>query len=106
MQDSNTLPEKFLERLKRIYSEDEYAQVLKSFSHRPAASFRTKTIKITTEALEQRLIQEGFVFTQVPWYQDAFVLQNKSIRELTETDAYKEGLLYIQNLSSMIPALV
>lgn len=33
-------------------------------------------------------------------------MKNKSIRELTETEEYKNGFLYIQNLSSMIPSLV
>jgi NOL1/NOP2/sun family putative RNA methylase len=107
MQDScRNLPEKFIERLKRLYSDEEYKQVLQAFSAKPLPSFRVNTLKINATELLEKLRQGGFELEQVSWYKDAFILKNKSVRELTETDQYKDGLLYIQNLSSMLPALV
>lgn len=100
------LPEKFLERLQRLYSEKELEQVLDALQTKPLPSFRTNTIKTTTEKLEKGLSEKKFEIENVSWYKDAFILKNKSVRELTETEAYKKGELYIQNLSSMIPALV
>lgn len=102
----NNLPEKFIERLKRIYSDEEYEQVLNAFSQKPQPSFRVNTLKISVEELIPKLEKIGFEMEAVEWYKGAFILKNKSVRELTETDEYKNGLLYIQNLSSMIPALV
>jgi len=100
------LPEKFLERLKRLYSEKELEQVLQAIATKPLPSFRTNTLKTTTVELEKQLQEQGFLIENVSWYQDAFILKNKSVRELTETESYKQGHIYIQNLSSMIPALV
>lgn len=100
------LPEKFLERLKRLYSEKELAQVLDAIAIKPLPSFRANTVKITTPELQKKLEEQDFQIEKVTWYEDAFVLKNKSIRELTEIQEYKDGKIYIQNLSSMIPALV
>ena len=103
---SNTLPTKLLDRWKELYSKKEFNQLLKALSEKSLTSFRTNTLKITTEDLKNILYKQGFLLEQVPWYLDAFILKNKSIRELTETDEYKKGFMYIQNLSSMIPTLV
>lgn len=100
------LPEKFVDRLELLYSEKQLPQVLKAFERNLAPSFRINTLKADTTAMQKALEAQGFILSQVPWYKDAFVLQNKTTRELTETDEYKNGFIYIQNLSSMIPALV
>ncbi|MBI5123595.1 RsmB/NOP family class I SAM-dependent RNA methyltransferase [Candidatus Roizmanbacteria bacterium] len=100
------LPEKFLERLKRLYSQKEFEEILASFKNKTLPTFRTNTLKITTEELEKILKAQSFIIEKIPWYKDAFILINKSVRELTDTQEYKQGLIYIQNLSSMIPALV
>lgn len=95
----------FLERLKKLYSPSALPTILNALQTKPLPSFRTNTLKTTTVALKKSLTQQGFHLQAVPWYHDAFIVQNKSTRELTETDEYKQGFLYIQSLSSMIPSL-
>jgi len=100
------LPQQLLDRWKELYSEEEYKDLLDTLSKTQTVSFRTNTIKANSETLEKELTQQGFALKKLSWYSNAFILKNKSTRELTETNEYKSGLLYIQNLSSMIPALV
>lgn len=104
MQDCH-LPEKFLERLRELYSEKAIEDVLHSFETKPSPSFRVNTIKTSIKETVASLQSKGFELEPVSWYEEAFVLQNKSTRELTETDEYKQGFIYIQNLSSMVPVL-
>ncbi len=99
------LPEKFLERIGMLYSEKDLPNVLKAFEERPIPSFRVNTLRAKTTDVKQKLEAQGFDLEQVRWYGDAFLLRNKSVRELTESDVYTAGNIYIQNLSSMIPAL-
>jgi 16S rRNA (cytosine1407-C5)-methyltransferase len=106
MHTANHLPEKFLERLEELYSNDDLQTVLQSFENRPAPTFRANTLKASADDVEKMLKREGFAIKKISWYPDAFVLLNKSIRDVTETDVYAKGFVYIQNLSSMIPALV
>ena len=100
------LPSTLLDRWKELYSDNDFEKLLLTLSKSSFPSFRTNTLKTTTEIIKKELIQKGFIIEKVPWYADAFLLKNKSVRELTETDIYKNGYIYIQNLSSMIPALV
>lgn len=100
------LPQPFLDRLIKIIPPQSLQLVLSSLETKPCPSFRTNTLKITTTELTSRLVKQGFHFEKVIWYPDAFLLLNKSVRELTETDEYQQGFLYIQSLSSMIPSLV
>lgn len=104
MHDSH-LPEKFVERLELLYPERELRGVLESFENQPVTSFRVNTLRAKTNEVKKQLEENGFELQEVTWYKDAFIVKNKSSRELSKTAAYNDGLLYIQNLSSMIPAL-
>jgi 16S rRNA (cytosine1407-C5)-methyltransferase len=42
----------------------------------------------------------------VPWYEAVFILKNLSLKELSQSALYQEGKIYLQGLSSMLPALV
>lgn len=106
MNSCDQLPQQFLERLREVYDDVIYHTILTSFSNKPLPTFRANTLKISAEQLQDMLIKEGFQLEKISWFKDAFILHNKSIRELTETKEYQSGLIYIQNLSSMIPALV
>ena len=74
------------------------------YKKRPT-TFRTNTLKISTEELIRTLESEGFKFEKVSWYEDAFVLKSDS-KKLLESELFSSGKIYVQSLSSMIPALV
>jgi len=100
------LPSKFLDRLPHIIPQDTLDQVLKSFCHRKPSTFRANTLKISADELEKKLKDLGIETERVSWYKDAFILKNVSQKVLTETELYKRGYVYVQGLSSMIPALI
>lgn len=102
---SHGIPEKFLERLAQIVGPSFLAQIKQTFVERPT-SFRVNTLKGKKDEVIEVLNQNGFKFERVLWYKDAFILLNKSKRELTDLDIYQEGKIYIQSLASMIPPLV
>ncbi len=99
------LPEKFLERLTEIVGPSLYREIEHTFVERPT-TFRINTIKAKRQDVVEYLNSQGFKIRQIVWYKDAFVLLNKSKRELCDLDIYKEGKIYVQSLASMIPPLV
>ena len=104
----HTVPEEFLKRLSDIVGQSLFYQIEKTFAER-ATTFRVNTLKLGKLGnleIGKLLIDEGFKLKHVSWYADAFILFNRSKRELTETDVYKEGKIYIQSLASMVPPLV
>lgn len=101
------LPEKFLERLYKFIPPKNLADVLQSFCLNKPITFRANTLKISADDVADELKKRGIGFQRVPWYADAFVLDPGLEKEiLTESELVKEGKIYLQSLSSMIPALV
>lgn len=101
----NEIPEEFLKRLDLIAPNPaQKAQILQTFKERPT-TFRVNTLKATKEEVVSTLIKNQFQIKQVEFYDPAFILLNKSKRELTDLDIYKEGKIYIQSLASMVPVI-
>ncbi len=102
----SSLPEAFLERVEHIIPDTQREAVLESFCVSKPPTFRANTLKISAEDLAKALTDRGIPFQKVPWYPDAFILEGVPQKTLTDTDLYAQGMLYVQNLSSMVPALV
>ena len=98
-------PPAFTARLKKIIPPKKFNEVIKSFSQRKPTTFRVNTLKISADELQEKLENKGFIVSRLNWYREAFVFRD-SQKKLTETDLYKEGYLYLQGLSSMIPPLL
>src|SRR5690349_299727 len=102
----DVLPEKFIDRLKLFTTPEQLEGILGSFCVRKPTSFRANTLKISGDDLEKQLTIRGITTKRIDWYPDAFILINQPQKLLMETEWYKNGYLYIQSLSSMIPPLV
>ncbi len=99
-------PQEFITRLSGIVPEEVSEKIMIAFSSSRSTTFRVNRIKSDAQTLKSSLEAQGFKMEIVPWYTDAFILKNKSLRELTETPEYIKGELYVQSLSSMIPPIV
>ncbi len=101
----NQLPPLFLERLEKIIPGEAWSPVLQSFSLERDVSFRINTLKTSVNELLPKL-QNEFSLTVVPWMKEAFLIPASEREKLTHSTYFIEGMIYIQNLSSMIPPLV
>ncbi len=99
------LPEKFIERASLIFGVSRFREIEKTFVGRPT-TFRINSLKSNSAEVLPILSQNGFKVQKIAWYPGAFVLLNKSKRELTDLSLYSEGKLYIQSLASMVPPVV
>ncbi len=84
----------------------QWSSVVHTFSEPRPTTFRVNTLKTTAIAVREELSAQGFHVEPVPWYRDAFILRRGRLRELQETARYRDGAIYVQSLSSMLPALV
>lgn len=100
------LPEEFLDRLGRMVPRSKWDEIANTFAQRRPTTFRVNTLKASPCAIQEVLQADGFGLKQISWYKEAFLLERRSLRELQKTPAYREGKLYVQSLSSMVPALV
>jgi NOL1/NOP2/sun family putative RNA methylase len=102
----DVLPEKFIDRLSLFTNPQQSQEILASFCVRKPSTFRANTLKISADDLEKQLTKQDIHTKRVDWYPDAFILLDQPQKVLMETDLYKNGFLYMQSLSSMIPPLV
>lgn len=101
----NKLPEKFLERCRDIFGAFYFEKIKPTFIKRPT-TFRVNALKSSRAEVREFLERDGFKIRPMAWYQDAFILMNKSQKELENTNLYKEGKIYLQGLASMVPPLI
>ena len=100
------LPAQFLQRLVQILPPDRYAACLETFSSAPPTAFRLNPLKGGPEQTVAQLQSQGFALTPLPWPDQAFVVPPDQRRALTASPACREGRLYIQTPSSMVPPLL
>ena len=70
-------------------------------------TLRANTAKSSADAIAAALHAAGIGYTRVSWYADAFVLDDGvNERAAWELPIYREGHIYLQSLSSMLPPLM
>ena len=106
MKKSDTIPELFRTRLEAILSPDRFAACWQSFAVEEPTTFRANGLKVTVAALYAELVAEGFALKPLGWKDDAFFVSAAQRSALTESAAWSEGRLYIQNASSMVPPML
>ena len=101
-----SLPLKFLERFKMILPPEVQGPALESFSRAGPFSVRVNTLRADRAQVLREFERLGVGLTTVPWFRDALILNNITQKELGATDLFKNGHIYSQGLSSMLPVLV
>ena len=66
-------------------------------------TFRVNNLKSNKEEIESILNSNNIKYTKVDFFEDAFILVDDI--DLRELDIYKDGKIYVQSLSSMLPPL-
>lgn len=98
------------EDLRRLLSKDYddvlVVNVIKGMKEKRKVTLRINTLKASKEEVLQVLDNEGIKYNLVSWYQDALIIENKVEEDIRKLDIYKNGKIYLQSLSAMIPALI
>lgn len=98
---------KFLyELLLNEYGEETTSSIAKGYSKERPVTIRVNTIKSNVDNIKSELNKQNILFKNVEWYQDALIIENAREDKIKELEIYKNGEIYMQSLSSMIPAIV
>jgi 16S rRNA (cytosine1407-C5)-methyltransferase len=100
------LPKEFMDKLQKLYPQ-QFAPICRTFLETKRTTFRVNLLKTDIPKLRSDL-NASYIHTQeVHGVPGAFMLSEKqSLRSLQDTDIYKEGRVYVQNISSMLPVKV
>lgn len=98
------LPSALLDRLSSFLSEPDFRFVLSGFSAERPASFRINGLKSNVFEVESALAAKGVRFERFDRLPGAYVVPKEDEYALKGSDPYYSGKIYVQGLSSLIPA--
>ena len=101
-----SIPNFLIEKLKIEYDEKTVKEILDGFNSKKNTTIRVNNLKTTTNIVCDILKEKNIKFSKFSWYENALVLEKNSEKILEELDIYKNGEIYIQNLSSMLPPII
>ena len=105
--DKNQIIPYFLEdMLKEQYGEKTTKRIIEGYSQRRVISFRVNSLKNNYKKIEEVLNEKNIKFEKIIWSKDAFIVKDVSQNVIEELDIYKNGEIYIQSLSSMLPPII
>ena len=102
----NDIFEILKEKLNNQYGEELTNKILEGYKKARPVTLRVNTIKSSKEKVEQVLLDEKIEFEKVQFYDEAYILKNVKEDRIEELDIYKNGEIYLQSLSSMLPPIV
>lgn len=100
------IPEFLKKMLLEQYDENLVNKIIQGLNYQKPLTLRVNKIKANREEIIEVFNKEKIVFDEVNWYKDAFIIENVSKERIQKLDIYEEGKIYLQSLSSMIPALI
>ena len=99
------LPKDFLKALDAAFPTHTAESILRGMGARRLTTLRVNTLKWNAPELLAFFRERAVKHERVPWYPDAFVLRDLRERDAERWEPYQEGRIYLQSLSSMVPAL-
>ena len=100
------MPAFFEEMLSAQYDADAVGRIMDGCAAERPVTLRANTLLSSCEEVAAALDEAGLAWRPVCWYGDAFVVEGVRERQVWDLLIYQEGKVYLQSLSSMIPALV
>lgn len=98
---------KFLkEMLEKQYGTENVKKIIDGYLAKRKTTLRVNTIKSNIETVKDKLEEEKIEYEQVTWSKEAIIIKNVDEKVIQEMDIYKNGEIYLQSLSSMLPPII
>lgn len=101
-----SVPQFLVNMLINQYGEEITKQIIEGYEKNRFVTFRVNTIKTTVEAVKKELEKNKIEFENVVWSREAFIIKNVTEKEIQGLTMYKDGQIYLQSLSSMLPPII
>lgn len=81
-------------------------KIIEGYTKQRKTTFRVNTLKSSIIEIEEKLKQTNIEYDRIPWYEEAIIVKNADKKTIQELDMYKNGEIYLQSLSSMLPPII
>lgn len=100
------MPLDFITELNNTFNPRIVDKILSGMLEKRYTTLRVNSIKYSVEELKKYFDHIGIKYETVPWYDDALIILNSNESQIQSLEIYKNGFIYMQSLSSMLPPLV
>ena len=99
------IPEFLFNRLNKQYGEKLTNKIVEGYRKKRPVTLRVNTLKASTESIKNKLEEASISFNEVPWSKEALIIHGIREEKIRKLDIYKNGEVYLQSLSSMLPPI-
>lgn len=99
------LPKFFIDMIESQYGND-VKNIIQGFCCKRKTTFRINTLKSNVEEVEEELKKYNIEFMKAKVSEVAYIIPNANEIKLQELNIYKDGKIYMQSLSSMLPPII
>ena len=100
------MPQYLYDKLLEQYDRNIVDSIIKGYMTSKLTTLRVNSLVSTPLDVLNVLKDKNIKCERVSWYNDALILKNNNEKDLENLDIYKNGHIYLQNLSSMLPPLI
>ena len=100
------LPDFFVKKLEQQYGNELCEKIKESFEKTRFTTFRVNTLKSNNEEIEKALKDKSVEFEKASISDNAYIVKNANEAKIQELEVFKEGKIYLQSLSSMLPPII
>lgn len=100
------IPLFFIEKIEKKYGKETAKKIEERLLEEKPVTLRVNTIKSSLEKVKNELEKNNIEYEFVEWNKDALIIKNVREDEIRKLGIYENGEIYLQSLSSMIPAVV
>ena len=104
--ENNELPDFLINMLKEQYGIETTQKIIKGYNVKRVVSLRINTLKTNLEKILQIFDEKNVEYDRVSWSKDALIIKNVTETEIKNLDIFKNGEIYLQSLSSMLPPII
>ena len=98
---------KFLEeKLEKQYGTKITKEIIEGYQTKRKTTLRINTIKSNIEEIKNELEKEKIEYETIKWSKEALIIKNADEKTIQEMEIYKNGKIYLQSLSSMLPPII
>lgn len=100
------IPEFLIEMLRKQYGEELSKKIIEGYEEKRKVTLRVNTIKTNSSEIEKVLEENNIKYKKISWYSEGYIIENVRENEIKNLDIYKNGEIYLQSLSSMLPPII
>lgn len=100
------MPDFLNELLNKQYNEDTINKILSGYKANRKLTLRVNTLKTNANNIKSILKKSNIDYSEVQWSPDALIIENANEKQMEELEIYKNGEIYLQSLSSMLPPII